>query len=240
MKLDHYSYTGAGGRENNEDAIGIKIREDKGIFIVADGLGGYGKGELASACVIDTVLRDFAGEGEGQCTGIAESLARANENILKLQEEHRSIMKSTAVVLKVDGCTAAWGHVGDSRLYYIHDGRLSYITHDHSVAYKKYAAGEITRAEIGKDDDQPTLLRALGSKDRHEAEVYPEQVILKAGDAFMLCTDGLWTYMQDEEVLEDHLKASDAKDWGNRLLERVNGRVGSENDNLSFITIIVG
>ena len=238
MKLDHYSYSGTGGRENNEDAIGLKLRDGRGIFIVADGLGGYGKGELASACVIETVLKKF-GDDEGKGADIAESLALANENILKLQEEHRAIMKSTAVVLSIDDDTATWGHVGDSRLYYIHDGKISYITHDHSVAYKKYAAGEIKRSEIGKDDDQPTLLRALGSRDRYETELCSEPVTLGTGDAFMLCTDGLWTYLQDDEVLYEYLRAEDAKDWGSRLLERVNKKVDGSNDNLSLITVIV-
>ncbi len=240
MRIDYYTYSDSGGRENNEDAVGAKVYDDRGIFVVADGLGGYVDGEIASKCVVDTVLDSFIDEpADSGSKYIARVLAEANDSIMKLQRTHGCIMKSTAVAMMIDSETVTWGHVGDSRLYYIHDNTIKYITHDHSVAYKKYAAGEISRSQIRTDEDQPGLLRTLGSRDRYEAEIYGESVRPEQGDAFMLCTDGLWVYLEDDEVLADRLKARDARDWAGKLLARVNERVDGYNDNLSLITVIV-
>ena len=240
MKLDHYSYTNQGSRKHNEDAVGVRVYEDRAIFVVADGLGGHKKGEVASERVVGLVLEAFRDEEpSGRREDFLSSvLAAANADILKMQDEQRCVMKSTAVVLAIDGNSAAWAHVGDSRLYYIHGSELAYITHDHSVAYKKYAAGEITRFQINTDEDQATLLRSLGSKDRHEAEICREPVTIGSGDAFMLCSDGVWEYLHDDEVLVDYLKAEDARDWAMKLLVRIMDRIDGSNDNLSIITVI--
>ncbi|MCR5232889.1 MAG: protein phosphatase 2C domain-containing protein [Lachnospiraceae bacterium] len=241
MILDHYSFTGPGGRSVNEDSIGTALRFDKGIFVVADGLGGHKDGELASKCVVETLLGEHESlHTDDRRTWLKDALASANSYILKLQQDMKSIMKSTAVVLCVDNDMACWAHVGDSRLYFIHDRRIEYITPDHSVAYKKYAAGEISRFQINTDEDQATLLRSLGSPDRNEASICSEPVRLSLNDAFLLCSDGVWEYLHDEEVLVDYLKAEDAKDWGEKLLLRVIDRVDGTNDNLSLITIMAG
>ncbi|MCR4923433.1 MAG: protein phosphatase 2C domain-containing protein [Lachnospiraceae bacterium] len=239
MDIDHYSYSNPGGRSHNEDAIGSKLSGEKGIFIVADGLGGHKKGELASEYVVESMLEAFEADSSmDRSLWLKESLARINSGILELQKENDCIMKSTAVVLCIEGEKACFGHVGDSRLYYIHNMDIDYITHDHSVAYKKYMAGEISRLDINTDEDQATLLRSLGSSDRYEAEV-AEAVTMESGDGFMLCSDGIWEYLHDDEVLVDYLKAEDARNWAERLLLRVIDRVDQNNDNLSVITVLV-
>ena len=208
MILDHFSFTNPGGRDRNEDAVGSSVRSGKGIFVVADGLGGHKDGELASRCVVENLLREHESTRTQDRTGwLVSILADTNSRILKMQQDARSVMKSTAVVLCIDDDVAVWAHVGDSRLYHIHDSNIDYITPDHSVAYKKYAAGEITRFQINTDEDQATLLRSLGSADRYEAQVCTEPVLLSHGDAFLLCSDGVWEYLHDEEVLVDYLKA---------------------------------
>ena len=73
---------------------------------------------------------------------------------------------------------------------------IAEYTDDHSVAYKKYKAGEITREEIGFDDDQSSLLRTLGSEDRYEPSVRELNLVPRKGDAFLLCSDGFWEYVK--------------------------------------------
>ena len=219
--LDYYTYTNRGGRGHNEDAVGADVYGSYGMFIVADGLGGHKKGELASGCVIETMLSGYDGSPEkDRASWLKALMAVTNGRILALQENKSCVMKSTAVALCIDDDTATWAHAGDSRLYYIHDSEISHITHDHSVAYKKYAAGEITRYQMNTDPDQSTLLRTLGSKDRYEAESFGPQKIVR-NDAFMLCSDGAWEYLHDYDVLVDYLKAEDAKDWAEKLLLRI-------------------
>lgn len=241
MEFDVYEYTNRGGREYNEDAAGHSVIGENGVFVVADGLGGHQFGALAASCVRDTVLGAFDGNFDLPAgEWLAGRLAEANRKILEIQSEKDAVLKSTAVALAVDGAKAVWANVGDSRLYFLHEGGIRAVTNDHSVAYKKYKAGEITREQIAADEDQSALLRALGSEDRSEAEIYDMDVTLVPGDAFMLCTDGMWEYILDEEVLIDYLKSDSAEQWAEYLLLRLMDRVMEDHDNLTLLTLMIG
>ena len=148
-------------------------------------------------------------------------------------------MKSTVAALAVSGGRAAWAKVGDSRVYYLHGRAIEKITEDHSVAYKKYKSGSITRAQIGMDEDQSCLLRVLGNSDRNKPDVGSPDSPIEPGDGFFLCSDGMWEYLLDEEILIDFLKAETAQDWAEQLLLRAMDRIRPKNDNLSLITVMV-
>ena len=240
MIFDVYEYTNCGGRDYNEDAVGHCVEGDSGIFLVADGLGGHKFGELASACVRDTLLNAFAEGFEGDPgEWLTQKLSEANGNILALQAEKNAVLKSTAVVLTVQEGRALWANVGDSRLYYLHDSKLCAYTNDHSVAYKKYLAGEISREWLAEDEDQSCLLRSLGGESRNEPEFYPESPLLEPGDAFLLCSDGMWEYLKEEEILIDLLKADSARRWAQLLLLRLIDRVKGDHDNLTVLTLMI-
>lgn len=229
MILDYATYTNAGGREYNEDAVWVQDCTWCTRFVVADGLGGHRNGAEASRTVVKAVT-------EGDRISLATLMERAQEAVLSLQRETGGRMKSTAVVLEVEGKKARWANVGDSRLYHLRQGQLHSVTQDHSVAYKKYKAGEITRAQIAADEDQSQLLRALGSThgqaDLDSAEIEP-------GDGFLLCSDGLWEYVTDQEICIDFLKADSAEMWSKLLLLRLMERLEPDSDNLSLITVVV-
>lgn len=239
MIFDEYEYTNKGGRLYNEDSIGARQIGEAGIFVVADGLGGHQFGELASACVRDTLLDGWSPQESDRVEWLTLQIKEANDQILRLQQEKNSVLKSTVVSLAIDGEQAVWANVGDSRLYYLHQSEIYQITEDHSVAYKKYKAGEITREQIGQDEDQSCLLRSVGSKERYEPDVCVSNVPLESGDAFLLCSDGVWEYLKDEEILIDYLKAKTAKDWAELLLVRMMARIDEGNDNLSILTLIL-
>lgn len=240
MKLNSFYFTNRGGRGENEDCAGSLEGAQGGIYVVADGLGGHMHGSRASKCVTKTLLEAWekSAPAESELAVWLESgIDEANRNLLQMQEESRSNMKSTVVALAISGGSAVWANTGDSRLYYIHDDRLWKVTEDHSVAYKKYKSGEITRAQIATDEDQSSLLKALGNSRRWEPQMYSAP--LQPGDAFMLCSDGMWEYLSDEEIVVDCLKSSDARDWAELLLMRVVDRVMPGNDNLTVLTVKV-
>lgn len=239
MVIDEFEFTNPGGRSYNEDSVGSKHDGESGIFVVADGLGGHQFGEVASACVRDVLLEDWFPEESDRVEWIKMQIAVANNRVLALEKEKGSVMKSTVVALAIDGERAVWANVGDSRLYYLHRSEIRNITEDHSVAYKKYKAGEITREEIAKDEDQSCLLRSIGGEDRNEPDIHCSDVPLEAGDAFLLCSDGVWEYVKDEEILIDFLKAETAKDWAELLLLRLMDRIDGENDNLTLLTLML-
>lgn len=240
MKIDSFIFSSPGGREYNEDNVGMKNTDTGAVFVLADGLGGHRFGELASECAVNSILSDLSNVSDTEKDAqirLQESIEQANSKIHDLQQEKVSNMKSTVVVLYIDSKTANWANVGDSRLYYLSNSEITSITEDHSVAYKKYKAGEITRAQIGFDEDQSSLLRVLGGPrgckpDFACANLYP-------GDGFMLCSDGIWEYLYDNEVLFDFLKADTAQEWAELMLLRVIERIPGDNDNLSMITVIV-
>lgn len=238
MNFDVYEYSDKGGRNYNEDSVGSRYEDSKGIFVVADGLGGHNFGELASECAVSSILSvwdNFSDEIEKQFTDIITS---ANSKILDLQREKNTTIKSTVALLMTNGRKAIFANIGDSRVYYFHNNALKMFTEDHSVAYKKYKAGEITRDMIGSDEDQSRLLRTLGSQDRYQPNIYTVPEPLEKGDAFMLCSDGVWEYLYDEEILVDLLKSENAQQWAELMLVRIMDRTDGENDNLSMITVI--
>lgn len=240
MRYDVFEYSNQGGRGYNEDSVGHLIIGENAIFVVADGLGGHQFGELASSCVVETLNKSFEGDFQSNpAKWLEEKIELANQNILEYQQKKSAILKSTVVALGIEENKAVWANVGDSRLYYLRDKEIMSITNDHSVAFKKYKAGEITREQMKTDEDQSCLLRTLGSQDRKEPEVYDHNVIVREGDAFMLCTDGVWEYISDEEVLIDFLKSENAKKWAEHLLVRIMNRVNGGNDNLTIMTIMV-
>ncbi|MBQ7676656.1 MAG: serine/threonine-protein phosphatase [Lachnospiraceae bacterium] len=239
MNLDGYCFTNKGGRDLNEDAADFCKAGGDGIFVVADGLGGHLHGEVASAAVLRTILQKWQNDGpqEDRKTWLGEAIAEANEAVVGEQAQRGGRMKSTVAAVAIDGDHAAWGNVGDSRVYYLRGSALVGVTADHSVAYKKYIHGEISRTDIPFDEDQTSLLRVLGGRDRNEPDLYETVVPLSIGDGFCLCSDGAWEYLYDDEILIDFLKTGSAQEWAELLLLRIMDRLSGGNDNLSVLTV---
>lgn len=240
MNFDVYEYTNQGGRSYNEDSTSYALRNGNGLFVVADGLGGHSHGEIASSMICQNLIDDWNGEfGEDVSQWFEEEIESINKKILAVQEEKNETLKSTVVALAIEDGKATWANVGDSRLYYFHKGKLSSYTNDHSVAYKKFKAGEIGRTALATDEDQSSLLRSIGGVDRYEPEIYGKGIPVEEGDAFFLCSDGAWEYLKDDEILIDLMKSDDARDWAEYALQRIIERVDGTNDNLSILTVMI-
>ena len=237
MRVNSYSYTNQGGRDHNEDSVRLGGTEDREVFVLADGLGGHGRGEVASALAADAVLRACLDALQAEETGMASALQMANQIVLDGQSEAgQEDMRTTAVALWLDGGQAVWGHIGDSRLYRLEDGVCTQLTADHSVTYRKYLGGEITRMDVYHDDDRSSLLRVLG-----KPACAPETGSgpLRPGQGYLLCSDGFWEYVYREEMLADFLKAEGPEQWARSMLLRRVRRAPEGSDNFSLITVFV-
>lgn len=240
MKFDVYEYTSQGGRSYNEDSIGSFYNRNGGIFVVADGLGGHECGDEASEIAVETIINGWQIDSKDMSAQINEKFNEANTKILELQKLRKATIRTTAAVLAIDNNKAVMANTGDSRVYFFHNSELYSYTNDHSVAYKKYKAGEITRERIATDEDQSRLLRSLGGAECYLPDIIECDVVLNSGDAFMLCSDGAWEYLKDMEILVDLLKSQTAKQWSELLMLRIMERLGdATNDNLSIITVMV-
>lgn len=238
MELHSYAFSSKGGREENQDSVAVREEKEHGVYALADGLGGLQNGREASELAVKLIEMAWKPKREGQAEDwLREHFEKANQLLGKYAEVKKAKVRTTLVALCVDGQTATWAHTGDSRLYFLHDGQIQRHTADHSVAYKKFKAGEISRTEIPRDDDQSALLKSLGGTERWEPDTDSCQV--EAGDGFLLCSDGFWEFVHDDEILFDYLKASSAQDWAERLLVRVMARIEGDNDNLSVVTVLL-
>ena len=233
--LSFYSYTNQGGRENNEDSIRAWSQDERGVFVLADGLGGHNCGERASETAVETILNGCVPASGFSCSFLEEQMKEANRLVLEGQKEPGcGDMKTTAVALTIEGSEAFWAHVGDSRLYHFSGGELTHFSRDHSVTYMKYLGGEISYMDVYHDDDRSSLLRVLGKADCH-----PEtgSSVLRPGDAFLLCSDGFWEFVYNEEIQADLLKAETPKQWVQLMLLRHIRRTPPGNDNFSVIAV---
>lgn len=226
--LDISTYTNIGGRERNEDAVRHVTRGKNGLcLVVADGLGGHGGGELASAAAVECICSRWDGSADPE--SLKALVLEANRHVLSIQTL-QCAMKTTVVVLTVSGKRAVWAHAGDSRLYCFRDRKLAFQTLDHSAAQLGVLLGDITPDQIRFHEDRSRVLRALGQDDELSVDT-GERVLTDGEYAFLLCSDGFWEYVLEREMEEDLEKAADAMDWLRRMRRRLCERVPADNDN---------
>jgi len=185
-------------RRQNEDAAWFD--EDRAVFAVADGMGGHMAGEVASALAIDAV-RTMALSGEQP--GIAPMkamVAASHEAILRHAADNPQCagMGTTLSVLWRAGRYAYIAHVGDSRIYRMRDGKLEQITQDHSFVEELVRARIITKEQARVHPRRNIITRALGTQGENEPDLLAADV--RAGDVFLLCSDGLCGMVEDETM----------------------------------------
>ena len=210
MYLDIGQRTDVGRRrDHNEDSFGIfqpelepEVERRGTLLIVADGMGGYAAGEVASRTAVETVgdiyYRDRSADiGEA----LDHSLTRANEAVIEEanRDAERAGMGTTIAVAAIQDSGVRIANVGDSRVYLMRNGELQQITHDHSWVAELVAVGKITPEEARHHPMRNVVTRSLGGRPSVEVEVYP-RTILEGGDIVLLCSDGLWGMVPAEQI----------------------------------------
>lgn len=236
MQIQLHGYTDSGDRGENEDTGTYgELGEDGFYAIVADGLGGHGGGKTAS----ETAVRGLCQCREsGVFPGREEILAwmgQINEEILAKRDGPYH-MKTTAVFLVAQGNRASWAHIGDSRLYHYLDGELADATEDHSVCQVAVKLGEITRRQIPGHPDRNRLLKVLGEEGA-EPEVREAVPLLPGQHAFLLCTDGLWERLNEDEIMLELHKADTPEQWIDGLRCRAQKRKSTDVDNNTAVAV---
>lgn len=228
-----------GDRENNEDNVGMYQNGQEYCFVLADGLGGHGKGEEASRLAVETAVKVFAASGAGEAE-MDQSFAQAQQSILDGQKAdyHALDMKTTLVLLHIGEQRIWWGHIGDSRLYYFKNGKLAQRTLDHSVPQMLVAAGQIKEKQIRNHPDRNRLLRVLGTEWDTPKYQIAEPIDRMGGQAFLLCTDGFWELIDEKKMQHCLKKAKTPADWLNLMegIVRKNGH-GKNMDNYSAVAV---
>lgn len=232
--------TNRGGREKNEDAIGSFAQNGIYCAVLADGLGGHGGGEVASKMAVDIVLECFKAQSEVSEEIMYAYLEAAQNAIIEEREispEWRT-MATTAAVLVTDGKKAVVAHCGDSRIYRFKKDKIQEITDDHSVAFASFKAGDINFDQIRTSPDQNKLTRTLSNGEKFKPEISTIKK-LPNNTVFLMCSDGLWEYV-DEDFMEYSLKnCTGPKDWLRLLLDQRQKNAPYDADNYSAIAIFI-
>jgi len=195
-------------RSHNEDSIGADA--EVGLAVLADGMGGYNAGEVASGIAVELIRAEMKKHLLGRKPGdldensaeklIAEHAANANGAIYQAAQSNAqySGMGTTLVVAVWHDNRISVGHVGDSRLYRLRDGKLSQVTRDHSLLQEQIDSGMITKEQARHSQNKNLVTRAVGIDPEVETEVhtYPAQV----GDIYLMCSDGLNDMVTDEDI----------------------------------------
>ena len=242
MQLDIATISKKGGRKVNEDACNYLSLPNISCCVLSDGLGGHYGGEIASKLVIDGVLEAFKEVSECSGQAIKLLLQKGNNDIIQAQMNDTKLnqMRATAVILIVDKLKkiATWGHVGDSRLYYFQNNQIFIQTHDHSIAQSMIDAGYMRAEDLRSSPTRNQLYAALGDADDSKYDVAASGVSLKHGDAFLMCSDGWWEYIEETEMESTLNFANTAQDWLEKLEQLVLARGHDKQDNYSAIAVM--
>jgi len=242
MKLYSSAVTDRGLNEKrplNEDSF--LADSERGIFSVADGVGGAEAGEVASQTAIEVLDEAFRHKVDGADIEDLMELAiqRANQSIHQMAQEHAkfSMMATTVVALHLKENIATIAHVGDSRLYRLTpSGQLLRETMDHSVVEEEVRAGRMTPEQAANHPSKNVISRALGAEE--DVEVDLKTIEVEEGTEFLLCTDGITRHIPDHELRHLLITQDDLPSLCEELKRRCYER-GAE-DNLTAVVVSVG
>lgn len=209
MNLSLSSYSSLGKRKNNEDSLALIENERSLLAVVADGLGGMGNGEFASQQAVGTLNRLLA-SAELDAEALKDAICEANDKICQLHGEHPGAMTTVASVW-LDTERALAMHVGDTRIYQFRDGGILYQSVDHSIAQMSVMAGELKPEEIRGCKDRNKLFRSLGHSD--SPRITETLLDILPGDRLLLCTDGFWEMILEDDMLRLISETADAESW---------------------------
>ncbi|MGJ3239395.1 MAG: PP2C family protein-serine/threonine phosphatase [Anaerolineae bacterium] len=244
-------------RDNNEDSIYAffsKLDDTNslpgfGIFIVADGAGGHLNGEVASALTMRTVARHLLRElympmlnNDLEPIDDLEALNIGDVLKIAIQEADTKVREvvpdggCTCTVGVIRGNTLNIGHIGDSRLYVINKDGADRITRDHSVVGRLLEIGEIEPDDVKTHPQRSVLYRGIGMGSDSEVEVDILRKRLKTGDHVLLCSDGLWDMLSDEQIHKIVMDAKTPQDACHALVNQANLKGGE--DNISVVIVV--
>ncbi len=196
-------------RKQNEDAAWLD--EKRGIYVVADGMGGHLAGEVASAMAIDAVKRMAQNNDIASISLLRETVMAAHEAICARAQENQNCsgMGTTISAMWRGGHYMYIAHVGDGRIYRLRKGELEQITQDHSLVEELVRAKIISREEARNHPRRNIITRALGTPGENAPDLLAAD--MEAGDLWLLCTDGL-TGMVDDDQIERVMSSGESLD----------------------------
>jgi PPM family protein phosphatase len=232
-------------REANEDCVRVvqpgaaRLRRRKGVLaIVADGMGGHAGGEVASRLAVEIIARAYYESRRPAPEALAQALRAANAAIFQAarREPHLAGMGAACTALVIRQGLAFLAHAGDSRLYLAREGAFYQMSEDHSAVRDLVRRGLLRAGDARRREDKHIILRALGTRADFQPATWIEPFPVRAGDRFLLCSDGLTDLVEDHEIHEI-IRSSDAGRACARLVELARARGGFDNITVGLLNL---
>jgi len=219
-----------GRRKNNEDSFLIA----ENFAIVADGMGGHSKGEVASGMAVGSIKKCLDSSSEITENKIINAIEKANKEIFKKATEDHSMsdMGTTVVMCSWNGDKAIVANVGDSRCYHCYGKTIKQITTDHSYVQSLIDSGKITAKEAEERTDKNIILRAVGCEEDVEVDIF--NIDVNKDDLLILCSDGLSGAVPDEDIRKIAQENKNVKKAAELLVNEANKNGGTDN-----ITVVI-
>ena len=227
-----------GGRKENQDSAGFRETELGSLIVVCDGMGGMQGGSVASQLAVQTILETvaLADKKTNPKTVLIQAIKNANSAIIEHGQNNPNLrgMGTTATVLLLTPYSALTAYVGDSRIYQLRNGKKIFRTFDHSMVFEMVKKRIISEEQARLSAQSNVILKALGVNADVEVEIAERPY--KKGDRFVLCSDGFWGAMPEEEFVR-HLVESNPIDKilesTANVVESIGRNSGQEFDNLT-------
>jgi serine/threonine protein phosphatase PrpC len=243
VKLLHAARTDVGMiRSGNEDNFSVDASPTRGIFIVADGMGGHAAGEVASEMAVQIVQRELAAvrtlDSDDVVQLVAGALKRANRAIhdRTLTEVDKQGMGTTVSALILSGSRYLIGQVGDSRVYLLRDGSISQLTKDHSYVQEQVDAGFLTPEQARYHPYSNVITRCVGAGNDVEPDIYRGEV--RVGDLYLVASDGLTGMVDDRRLAQLLSSRAEPERKVQSLIAEANGRGGLDNITAIIVQVL--
>jgi serine/threonine protein phosphatase PrpC len=206
MRFSIFQDTLLGQRQVNQDRMGYCFTRDALLMVVADGMGGHPRGELAAQVAMQTIAAEFQGEAKPLLPDVQafldSAVRRAHREILRLQTQQAlpESPRTTVVACVVQQSQVWWAHAGDTRCYLIRDGEVLRRTRDHSKVQSLLSLGLIQPGEEDHHPERNKVLNCLGSPFEPTVEI-SAPVKLQPGDRILLCSDGVWGGLPEADLV---------------------------------------
>ncbi|MDP9109808.1 MAG: protein phosphatase 2C domain-containing protein [Pseudomonadota bacterium] len=192
-----------GDRAENQDALAHARHDNLACFVMSDGAGGHVGGEIASHLVVNAVIESFTQELSFSTRALQSYLDQAIAQVANGRRDARvADMSATVAVVLIDqdNACALWGHLGDTRIYFFRAGQPAQVTKDHSLVQQFVDAGYVQPEQARNHPQRSVLFAAIGPDGDNPPVVTPQAVGLTPGDAMLICTDGLWEWLSEQDM----------------------------------------
>jgi PPM family protein phosphatase len=239
MRFSVYQVSRKGGREKNEDRMGYCYTRDAGLFALADGMGGHPEGEVASQLALQTLAALFQRDGKSKIDDplrfLTEGIMAGHHQLLKYATERAMVdtPRTTVVGCIIQGHVAYWAHCGDSRLYLLRGGKVVSRTRDHSYTELQETLSQVV--PMAEKFNRNVLFTCLGSPGKPVVDT-TGPVPLEPGDRIMICSDGLWGPLPDDQIAA-LLEGKPIAQGVPELVDAALRQAGPKSDNVTVLCV---